>query len=134
MRAHPRPRIDVCAALPDLRQARGKRHPLTAIVALACGAMLCGYRSESAMAAWGRHDGARLAQALGCTHATPCAATLPMLFRRMQHAAGAAHLRAWAARVVAGLPTALAAPEVVMALDGKTLRGSKQPGAPGPHR
>jgi hypothetical protein len=45
MIAHPRPLIAVFAASPDFRKPYGKRHPLTAIFALACGAMLCGYRS-----------------------------------------------------------------------------------------
>ena len=53
MIAHPRPLIEVFAAIPDFRQPRGKRHPLAAIFALACCAMLCGYRSYSAMAEWG---------------------------------------------------------------------------------
>ena len=37
--------IDVFAAIPDFRQPRGTRHPFSAIFALACCAMLCGYRS-----------------------------------------------------------------------------------------
>ncbi|HEY5870081.1 MAG TPA: transposase family protein [Candidatus Tectomicrobia bacterium] len=45
MVAHPCPLIDVFAALPDFRKSRGKRHALSAIFALACCAMLCGYRS-----------------------------------------------------------------------------------------
>jgi hypothetical protein len=35
MIAHPRPLIEVFAAIPDFRKPRGKRHPLTAIFALA---------------------------------------------------------------------------------------------------
>jgi len=45
MVAHPRPLIDVFAAIPDFRQSRGKRHALSAIFALACCAMVCGARS-----------------------------------------------------------------------------------------
>jgi DDE_Tnp_1-associated len=133
MIAHSRPLIEVFAAIPALRKSRGKRHPLTALFALACWAMLCGYRSYSAMAEWGRNYGARLAQALGFTHATPCAATLHMIFRRVHHVEFEARLGAWAASVVEGLTTAPEAPEVAMALDGKMLRGSKKQGAPGTH-
>ena len=106
MIAHPRPLIEVCAAISDFRKPRGKRHPLNAIFALACCAMLCGYRSYSAMAEWGRNYGARLAQALGFTHDTPCAATLHTIFRRVNRAEFEAPLGAWADSVVGSLPAA----------------------------
>jgi len=133
MIAHPRPLIEVFAALPDFRQPRGKRHPLTAIFALACCAMLCGYRSYSAIAEWGRNYGVRIAQALGFTHAPPGAATLHTIFRHVNRDEFEAHLGAWADRVVGSLPRAPEMPEVAIALDGKTLRGSKKQGAPGTH-
>jgi hypothetical protein len=72
MIAHPRPLIEVFAAMSDFRKPRGTRHPLTAIFALACCAMLCGARSYSAIAAWGRNYDARITQAFGFTHAPPC--------------------------------------------------------------
>jgi len=133
MIAHPRPLIEVFAALPDFRQPRGKRHPLTAIFALACCAMLCGYRSYSAIAEWGRNYGVRIAQALGFTHAPPGAATLHTIFRHVNRDEFEAHLGAWADSVVGSLPRAPEMPEVAIALDGKTLRGSKKQGAPGTH-
>jgi predicted transposase YbfD/YdcC len=133
MIAHPRPLIEVFAAIPDFRKPRGKRHPLTAIFALACCAMLCGARSYSAMAEWGRNYGTRIAQALGFTHATPCAATLHTIFRHVDRDEFESHLGAWADSVVGSLPAAPEAPEPAVALDGKTLRGSKKQGAPGTH-
>lgn len=39
MIAHPRPLIEVLAAMPDFRHHRGKRHSLTAMLALACSAI-----------------------------------------------------------------------------------------------
>lgn len=128
-----RPLVAVLAEIPDGRHPQGKRHPLPAILALACVAMLCGYRSYSAMAEWGRHYGQRIAQALGFTHPkTPCAATLHTIFRQMDRELLETKLGAWAAGVVAALPVLPGEPEGI-AIDGKTLRGSRQQGAPGAH-
>jgi len=133
MIAHPRPLIEVFAAIPDFRKPRGKRHSLPAIFALACCAMLCGARSYSAIAEWGRNYGTRIAQALGFTHGTPCAATLHTIFRHVNRDEFEAHLGTWADRVVGSLPAAPETPGTAVALDGKTLRGSKKQGAPGTH-
>ena len=93
--------------------------------------MLCGYRTYSAIAAWGRNYGAEMAHALGFRHHTPCAATLHTIFRHIDRDAVAAKLGAWAEHIVTSLPPAPAAAAV--AVDGKTLRGSRQQGAPGVH-
>ena len=128
-----RPLIDVLAEIPDPRQARGKRYPLVAVLALACAAMLCGYRSYSAIAEWGRNYGAALLQALGFPRATaPCAATLSLLFRRLDCARLEAALGQWAEAALAAAPPAPDAGEG-LSLDGKTLRGSRKQGAPGAH-
>jgi predicted transposase YbfD/YdcC len=132
MIAQPRPLIEVLAEMPDLRSRRGKRHPLSAMLAMACCAMLCGYRSYSALAQWGRHYGTGIAQALGFTHNTPCAATLHTIFRQVDRNDLEARLGTWAESVVVSTPAASAG-EVAVALDGKTLRGSQKPGAPGVH-
>jgi len=76
----------------------------------------------------------RIAQALGCTHPTPCAATLHPIFRHGNREEFEAHLGAWANRIVESLPAGPEMPEPAVALDGKTLRGSKKQGAPGTHR
>lgn len=129
---HPRPLIEVLAEIPDYRCKRGKRHPLSAIFALACSAMLCGYRSYSAMAEWGRNYGTELAQALGFTHQPPCAATLHTVLRRVDRDIVEAKLGAWAEALLANTPGSAPAGEAI-ALDGKTLRGSRKQGAPGVH-
>jgi predicted transposase YbfD/YdcC len=133
MVAYPCPLVEVFAAIPDFRQSRGKRHALSAILALACCAMLCGARSYSAIAEWGRNYGARIARALGFTHDTPCAATLHTIFRRIDRDAFEAYLGVWADSVVGSQAPAAEASGVAVALDGKTLRGSKKQGAPGMH-
>lgn len=81
-----RPLIEVLAEIPDFRSNRGKRHPLAAILALACRALLCGDRSYTAIAEWGRHDGTHLVHACGVTHRAPCVATLHPVLRRVERA------------------------------------------------
>lgn len=133
MIAQPRPLIEVLADIPDVRARRGKRHPLSAILAMACCAMLCGYRSYSAIAEWGRNYGTGIAHALGFTHNTPCAATLHTVFRHVDRDDLEAKLGTWAESIVVSTPPAPSAGEAAVALDGKTLRGSRKQGAPGVH-
>ena len=59
--------VEVLATVEDPRCARGKRHPLAAILALAVAATLCGAQGYGAIAEWGRDHGASLARALGFT-------------------------------------------------------------------
>ena len=128
-----RPLIEVLAEIPDFRHRQGKRHPLSAILALACVAMLCGYRSYSAIAEWGRNYGPQIAQALGFTHPkTPCASTLHRIFRRLNRNLIEAKLGQWAESLLAAKP-APEGEEEAIALDGKALRGSRKQGAPGSH-
>ena len=44
------PLVEILAEIPDFRKAKGKRHSLSAILALACAAMMCGYQSYGAIA------------------------------------------------------------------------------------
>lgn len=128
------PLIECIAAVPDPRKARGKRHPLGAMLALACAATLCGYRSYAALAEWGHTYGADLSQALGFTRAQlPCAATFYQVFRRLDRAALECCLGRWVAQVLAAVPASASAQAQGVALDGKTLRGSRKQGAPGTH-
>lgn len=125
-----RPLIASLHEIPDPRYPRGRRHPLAAILALTCVAMLCGYRSYSAIAEWGRCYGQKLARALGFTHAkTPCAATLYHVLRQLDAPLVEATLGAWAESVLTALPPAPGELDA-LAIDGKTLRGSRQQGAP----
>lgn len=136
--------VEALDAIPDPRSAQGQRHPLRAMLALACTAMLCGAESYSAIADWGREFDDDLVRALGFTHLpTPCAATFWLAFRRLDREAVEGVLGAWAEAVLAALPApapAAAAPPPeappvleAVAIDGKTLRGSRKQGAPGAH-
>jgi predicted transposase YbfD/YdcC len=129
---HARPLIEVLAEIPDFRSKQGKRHPLAAILALMCSALLCGYRSYTAMAEWGRNYGACLTRALGFTRQSPCAATLHTVLRHVDREELEAKLGAWAEGLLGGRQSPQDVAEGI-AVDGKTLRGSQKQGAPGVH-
>jgi hypothetical protein len=124
--------LAVLATIPDPRKARGKRHPLPAILALACAAMLCGCDSLLAIAEWGRAQGSEVAGRLGFTRTrTPCVATFHRVFRQVERAQFEAVVGQWAEEVctVLGERGRL----VGLAIDGKTVRGSGQPDVPAVH-
>lgn len=126
-----RPLIEALAEVPDFRQAGGKRHALPALLALACAALLCGYRSYGAMAQWGHNYGAELAQALGFKNGkTPCAATFYNVFKGLDRAALEVVLSQWAQSVLQRTEPAV---QPALAIDGKTLRGSARAAAPEAH-
>jgi hypothetical protein len=62
MRSLPDFFIDV----PDPRRAQGRRHPLTAVLAIACGAILCGMRGYKAIADWAQSLGPKARERLRC--------------------------------------------------------------------
>jgi hypothetical protein len=128
-----RPLVASVHDIPDPRHPRGRRHPLAAILALMCVAMWCGDRRYRAIAEGGRCYGPKLAQALGFTPAkTPWAATLDHVLRQRDGTLVEAPLGAWAASVLTALPPAPGELEA-LAVEGKTLRGSRKQGAPAVH-
>ncbi len=118
---------EVFALLPEVRQARGRRHPLLAILNLTAVALLAGRKTLEAIAQFGRDHGPPLAEALGFTRwPTPCKATLSNVFRRLDGTAYEHALSAWLRRRCPDLGDTIA-------LDGKTVRGSASAGVPGVH-
>ena len=109
-----RPLVASLHEIPDPRHPQVRRHSLTAILALMCVAMLCGYRSYSAIADWGRCYGQQLARALGCTrNRTPCAATLYHVMRQLDGNLVEATLGEWAQSVLTDLPPTPDEPEAI---------------------
>ena len=117
--------LDILAEVPDFRNNRGKRHPLSAILGLAVIAMMCGCRSYAAIAEWGRTYHTDIPKALGFKRIkTPCASTLHYVFKDLDATALENRLTQWAITVLENLP-----PETntqAVAIDGKTLCGSHQ--------
>ena len=97
----------------------GKRHPLVAILALSCAAALCGASGLTAISQWGRDHSREVLARLGCTHFPgPSAATLCRVFSQLYVAALEKALTQWWQSWLPGLGP--------LALDGKTVRGSRQ--------
>ncbi len=110
------------AEVPDRRNPRGKRHPLSAILDLSVVGMMCRYHRYSAITEWGRIYPPEFAIALGFTHQkTPCASTLHYCFNDLDIVALEKTLSAWAADVFAATQED---DKNAVAIDGKTLCGS----------
>jgi predicted transposase YbfD/YdcC len=147
--------MEILADVPDFRKARGIRHPLQAILTLACAAMMCGYRSQNAIAQWGSNYGERWLHLLGFTHAkAPSQPTIHRIFDGVDIALLEAKLAQWTHSVLQALDvelqlqpstsdseptsqpleaTAEATALEAIAIDGKTLRGSRKQGASDAH-
>jgi len=131
-----RPLIEILSEIPDLRKQKGKRHPLSAILALACVAILCGCKTYTAIAQWGRDYDQELIKALGFTHKkTPCAATFFLVFLKINVKLLELKLGEWAEGMLRnskekteGKDESVTVADAV-AIDGKTLRGSKKQGS-----
>lgn len=120
--------LEIFDTVPDPRDKKGRFHPLSAILSLAVVAMLTGCKSYEAIAQFGREKGAALAYALGFRRSkTPCKSTFSVLFRALDIKAFEAALTRW---VASRIPHD---EELVLCMDGKTARGSKDGETPGQH-
>lgn len=119
------PLIDILSEIPDFRKAKGRRHPLSAILALACVAMMCGYKSYRAFSEWGRNYGKEFMEVLGFTHEKgPCAATFSIIFRRINVVFLEKKIGGWAESLLCAIKGC-----DNIALDGKTAKGSRKQGS-----
>ncbi len=120
--------MELLGALDDPRSPKGKRHPLGALLALALVAMLAGQSSYEAIVQYGQERGWPFLQLLGfIRRGGLCKATYSRVFRRIDVAAFEAAVSRWIlARVK---PTDIEH----LAIDGKTLRGSRDGQTPGVH-
>ena len=95
--------LSYLAAVPDQRAARGRRHPLVAILAMAAAAVLAGARSIAAIAEWAADAPPPVRAALGARRdapehfAVPAEATIRRTLSRLDADALAAAVGAWLA-------------------------------------
>jgi predicted transposase YbfD/YdcC len=125
------------AAVPDPRAARGRRHPLVAILGLAAAAVLAGAQSIAAIAEWAADAPQPVRAALGARRdaptcwAVPAEATIRRTLSRLDADALADAVGAWLAERDRERPRAAAGRRRAVAVDGKTLRGARGAGADG---
>ncbi|MBV8129239.1 MAG: transposase family protein [Planctomycetaceae bacterium] len=68
---HPSSLLSFLATVPDPRSRHGRQHPLSAILALVCCAILRGARSYAVIGQWAQDHDITLIHRLGFTHRPP---------------------------------------------------------------
>jgi DDE_Tnp_1-associated len=117
------------AKVTDPRCRRGVRYRLAAILGLAVCAVLAGARSFTAIAEWAADADAETLARLGVTGAVPSESTFRRTLQRLDADAFDDLAGRWAARRTTPGPKQ----RRVIAVDGKTLRGSGHDGGDGRH-
>jgi hypothetical protein len=123
--------LERLAMLPDPRDRRGRRHTLASVLAISAAAVAAGARSVTAIAEWATDAPWPILAALGlrCDPLTrrchvPGEATLRRVLARVNGDAVDAAVGAW----LADRPRPPLRHRRVLAVDGKTLRGSARDG------
>ena len=118
--------LSFMAEVPDPRSRHGRRHPLAAMLAHACCAMLCGCRGYAAIAQWGRDQPIELMHKLGYRRTPASFGAFQSLFSRLDAAAFEAAVARWVDHLIGPTGGGLRA----VAIDGKSSRGSGSAHAP----
>jgi predicted transposase YbfD/YdcC len=125
--------VEALAEIPDFRQPRGKRYQLVSLLVLMCVAMMSGCRSQAAMAEWGRNYGGKWLKRLGIKgRRGPSQATVHRVLKAIPVDKLEGVITKWANQVLEALPCPKGELEG-LAIDGKTLCGSKQQGVEESH-
>lgn len=128
--------LEYMADVPDPRRRCGLRHRLAVVLAFAVAAVMAQADSVTAITEWAGDVPGEVLQALGARRdrrgrlIPPSPSTFRRVLRKLDGQALAAAFGAWlTARVLAGLDVA----PLVIALDGKTVRGAKGKDGKAPH-
>lgn len=119
---------DVLGRIPDPRRVRGRRYRLGSLLALCMVAVLGGATSLAAIARFAADTDSDLREQLGLTSSTPNASTLGRLLARLDGDALDDAVGAWLARYAVDPVDEPGDALVGLAVDGKTVRGSRTDG------
>jgi predicted transposase YbfD/YdcC len=121
--------VSVLAGVADPRARRGVRHRLVTILGLAVCAVLAGARSFTAIAEWAADADERTRAELGVTGVVPCESTIRRTLQSLDADAFDGWAGGWAQQRTVPPPGG----RRLVAVDGKTLRGSASGEEPGRH-
>jgi predicted transposase YbfD/YdcC len=124
--------LQALAQVPDPRDPRGRIHPLPSLLAVAVSAVAAGQRSVSAVGEWAADLPISVLQRLQVTreaftgtYLVPDASTIGRVLARLDADALDTAINRW---LITRAPASATPGRRVIAVDGKTLRGSGRPG------
>jgi predicted transposase YbfD/YdcC len=120
--------LDLLAQVPDPRKKRGRRHALAGLLAVGIAAVIAGSRSFTAIGQWAADAGPEVLAVLGAVRGAAEESTFRRAFALVSADALDRVLGAWLwTRAVQ------AGGRLVIAIDGKTVRGAKNKTGKAPH-
>jgi predicted transposase YbfD/YdcC len=120
--------LDLLAQVPDPRKRRGRRHPLAGLLAVGIAAVIAGSKSFAAIGQWAADAGPEALAALGAVRGAAEESTFRRAITLVSADVLDRVLGAWLhTRAVR------AGGRLVIAIDGKTVRGAKDKAGKAPH-
>jgi hypothetical protein len=120
--------LDLLAQVPGPRKRRGRRHALAGLLAVGISAVIAGSRSFAAIGQWAADAGPEVLAGLGAARGPAEESTFRRAFALVSADVLDGVLGAWLwTRAVR------AGGRLVIAIDGKTVRGAKSEGRKAPH-
>jgi len=116
--------LSFLAQVPDPRSRHGRQHPLSAILAVACCAIMCGARGYTAIGQWAQDQDITLMHRLGFTRRPPKAGGIRKVLIALDVKALEHALTQWSEALLSRPIAAEPSPVQAYALDGKSARGS----------
>ncbi len=116
--------LSFLATVPDPRSRHGRQHPLSAILAAVCCAILCGAKSYAAIGQWVQDQDITLMHRLGFTRRPPKAGGIRKVLIALNVKAFEQALTRWAETLLRRPIAVAPSPPEAFALDGKSARGS----------
>jgi predicted transposase YbfD/YdcC len=120
--------LDLLAQVPDPRKKRGRRHALSGLLAVGIAAVIAGSRSFAAIGQWAADAGPEALAMLGAARGPAEESTFRRAFALVGADALDRVLGAWL-----HTRAAQAGGRLVIAIDGKTVRGAKDKNGKAPH-